>query len=99
MVKTFDSILEYHGFSEEANSIREAWKRRDLAGAAASVSERMLDAFAVYGTAEAARQRFHSRFDGVYEEALLFPPSVAHTGRRQFDAAVRVIEALGAVRA
>lgn len=99
VVKTFDSILEYHGFSEEANSIREAWKRRDLAGAAASVSERMLDAFAVYGTAEAARQRFHSRFDGVYEEALLFPPSVAHTGRRQFDAAVRVIEALGAVRA
>lgn len=99
VVKTFDSILEYHGFSHEANAIREAWKRRDLAGAAASVSERMLDAFAVYGTAEAARQRFQSRFDGVYEEALLFPPSVAYSGRRQFEAALRVIEALGAVRA
>ncbi|HKC18180.1 MAG TPA: LLM class flavin-dependent oxidoreductase [Candidatus Dormibacteraeota bacterium] len=99
VVKTFDAILEHHGFREEASAIREAWKRRDMAGAAASVSNRMLEAFAVYGTPEEARQRLRQRFDGVYEETLLFPPSVAYTGRRQFEAALRTIDAMAAVRA
>ncbi|MGH7760212.1 MAG: LLM class flavin-dependent oxidoreductase [Candidatus Dormibacteraceae bacterium] len=97
VVRTFDPILDHHGFRAESAAIRDAWKRRDMAGAAAAVSDRMLDAFAVYGTAEEARQRFRQRFEGVYEEPLMFPPSVAHAGARQFQAAVHTIDAFSAV--
>ncbi|MBO0744253.1 MAG: hypothetical protein J2P43_04475, partial [Candidatus Dormibacteraeota bacterium] len=44
-----------------------------------SVSARMLEAFACYGTPEEAVQRYRDRFQGVYEEPLLFAPSVGHS--------------------
>lgn len=98
VVKTFDAILEHHGFGEEAATIREAWKRRDMKAATAAVSERMLNAFAVHGTAEEARQRYRDRFQGIYEEPLLFPPSVAYAGPRLAEAGRRTIDAMAALK-
>ncbi|MGH7903993.1 MAG: LLM class flavin-dependent oxidoreductase [Candidatus Dormibacteraceae bacterium] len=83
VVKTFNSVLALHHFDEEAAVIRQAFKARDMQAAIGGVSPRMLDAFAVYGTPEQARQRFEARFAGVYEEPLLFPPSVGLAGPPQ----------------
>ena len=47
-----------------------------MARAIEAVSDRMLDAFAVYGTRDEALDRYRQRFEGVYEEPLLFAPSV-----------------------
>ncbi|MFZ0217790.1 MAG: LLM class flavin-dependent oxidoreductase [Candidatus Dormiibacterota bacterium] len=79
VVRTFEPILTMHGFHEEAVNIRNAFRNRDMDAAIAAVSDRMLDTFACYGTAEEAVQRYRSRFAGVYEEPLLFAPSVGHT--------------------
>lgn len=78
VVKTFEPILMLHGFDDEAAAIRNAFRNRDMKGAIESVSDRMLDAFAAYGTPDEALQRYRQRFAGVYEEPLLFAPSVGH---------------------
>ena len=78
VVKTFEPILALHGFDEEATNIRNAFRGQDMDAAIDAVSDRMLDTFACYGTAEEAVQRYRSRFAGVYEEPLLFAPSVGH---------------------
>ena len=49
-VRTYDRILELHGFGDNAARIRELWKSFDLAGMTALVSDEMLGEMAVAGT-------------------------------------------------
>src|SRR3954451_5295648 len=49
-VRTYDGILDMHGFGETAAVIRELWRSFDLAGMTALVTDEMLDAMAVAGT-------------------------------------------------
>lgn len=65
-------LMALHGFGKEVAAIADAFARRDMAGLAAAVSDRMLDTLAVYGTPEEAVQRYAANFDGVYDETLLF---------------------------
>ncbi|MFF4214498.1 LLM class flavin-dependent oxidoreductase [Streptomyces sp. NPDC001796] len=65
-------LMDFHGFDNEVAGIREALGRGDFPAAAAAVSDRMLDALAVYGTPKEAQERFAAGFDGLYEEPLLF---------------------------
>jgi hypothetical protein len=54
----------------------------------AAITDEMLDAIALAGTADEVRQRFADRWDGVYEKTLLWPPSFAgdEAWRRVIDA-------------
>ncbi|WP_324194683.1 LLM class flavin-dependent oxidoreductase [Nocardia terpenica] len=70
--RSADSLLEYHGFGAEAEIIRSAARRGDPAGMVAAVSGRMLDALAVFGTPEEARDRYIAKFDGLYEQPLFY---------------------------
>jgi alkanesulfonate monooxygenase SsuD/methylene tetrahydromethanopterin reductase-like flavin-dependent oxidoreductase (luciferase family) len=67
-----DTLIEFHGFQQETTAIREAARRRDFRAMAGAVSDRMLDAFAVYGTPAEARERYQANFDGLYDDSLLF---------------------------
>ncbi len=82
VVRSFDAILKLHGFDPEVAAIREAFRRGDAAGAAAAVSDRMIETIAIVGRPDEARQQFLERFAGRYEEPLLFCPCVGvETGR------------------
>lgn len=50
-------MLQRLGFEKEVAAIRAAWERRDPAGAAAAVSDRMLEAIAVVGGPDECRDR------------------------------------------
>ncbi|MGA5901173.1 LLM class flavin-dependent oxidoreductase [Streptomyces venetus] len=65
-------LMAFHGFEGEAADIRDALARRDVPAAVAAVSDRMLDALAVYGTPKEALERYDAVFDGLYDEPLLF---------------------------
>lgn len=54
-------MLQRNGFEAEVAKIREAWANRDARGAAAAVSDRMLDETAVVGTAEQCRDALDER--------------------------------------
>jgi probable F420-dependent oxidoreductase len=74
-VKTYEVVHRLHGFEEQAQAVREAWKSRDFAGMAAAVTDEMLDTIALAGTADEVRARFEERWSGVYEQTLLWPPA------------------------
>jgi probable F420-dependent oxidoreductase len=89
-VKTYETIHRLHGFEPEVEAIRAAWRAGDFGGMAGAVSDRMLDAIALAGTAEEVRRRFAERWAGLYEQVLLWPP--AYLGLEGARAVVEAFE-------
>jgi alkanesulfonate monooxygenase SsuD/methylene tetrahydromethanopterin reductase-like flavin-dependent oxidoreductase (luciferase family) len=75
-VRTYDGILDLHGFSDVAARIRELWRSFDLAGMTALVSDEMLDAMAVAGTPDECRAALQDRTRSA-DRLLLGAPVVA----------------------
>ena len=74
-VKTYRAVHRVSGFEAEAETVRDAWSRGDFAGMTAAVTDEMIDAIALAGTPDEVRERFETRWAGVYERALLWPPA------------------------
>ncbi len=75
-VRTYDRILDLHGFTDAAARIRELWRSFDLAGMTALVTDEMLDEMAVAGTPQECRERVTGRGTAV-DRLLLGAPVVA----------------------
>jgi alkanesulfonate monooxygenase SsuD/methylene tetrahydromethanopterin reductase-like flavin-dependent oxidoreductase (luciferase family) len=75
-VRTYDRILDLHGFTEVAARIRELWRSFDLAGMTALVTEEMVDEMAVAGTQDECRAALERRAASA-ERMLLGAPVVA----------------------
>ena len=67
----YNKCFEWIGFEQEARQIREAYARRDRAGVAAGVTDRLSDAMAVVGNKEAVRARLRA-----YAEAGIGPDDI-----------------------
>jgi probable F420-dependent oxidoreductase len=80
-VRTYDRILDLHGFTDTAAQIRELWRSFDLAGMTALVTDEMLDEMAVAGTPAECRERVAERAANV-DRLLLGAPVVATDGGR-----------------
>ena len=86
-VKTYEVVHRLHGFEPHVERIREAWRGGDFAGMAKAVPDEMLDTIALAGTPDEVRDRFASRWTGVYERTLLWSP--AFRGIRGIEAVVQ----------
>jgi alkanesulfonate monooxygenase SsuD/methylene tetrahydromethanopterin reductase-like flavin-dependent oxidoreductase (luciferase family) len=75
-VRTYDRILDLHGFTDTAARIRELWRSFDLGGMTALVTDEMLDEMAVAGTPSECRERVAERAASV-DRLLLGAPVVA----------------------
>jgi probable F420-dependent oxidoreductase len=75
-VRTYDAILDLHGFTEVAAQIRDLWKSFDLAGMTALVTDEMLDEMAVAGTPDECRAALDRRAASA-DRLLLGAPVVA----------------------
>jgi probable F420-dependent oxidoreductase len=73
-VSTYRPILTHHGFDVQADRIRAAWQRGDLAGMADAVSDEMLDTIAIAGTPEEVRSQYQECRAGLFERTLLWTP-------------------------
>jgi probable F420-dependent oxidoreductase len=73
-VSTYRPVLSHHGFDAQADRVRAAWESRDFAGMAAAVTDEMLDAIALAGTADEVRERYEARRAGLFERTLLWTP-------------------------
>ena len=60
-VRTYDVLVELHGWQEPVAAIRAAFKKGDTDAMAEAVSDEMLEAISIYGTLEEARQRLAAR--------------------------------------
>ena len=93
-VRTYDRILELHGFDAVAARIRELWRSFDLAGMTALVTDAMLDEMAVAGTAAECRRALAARA-GSADRLLLGAPVVATDPARIRDYHDAIVETFG----
>ncbi|MEO3822739.1 LLM class flavin-dependent oxidoreductase [Actinomadura sp. B10D3] len=84
-VKTYDAYVERHGWGEPVRRIRAAFADRDPGSMAAAVTDEMVEAIAVVGTARQAQRMLDARgADGLPNDvAFLAPPSYLVSRRRQ----------------
>jgi probable F420-dependent oxidoreductase len=75
-VRTYDRILDLHGFTDIAAQIRELWRKFDLAGMTALVSDDMLEVMGVAGGVEDCRDQLAARAPSA-DRLLLGAPMVA----------------------
>jgi probable F420-dependent oxidoreductase len=73
-VRTYDPILDLHGWEEPKQRIREAFHRRDWAAMSDAVTDEMVEETAVAGTPDECREQLQ-RWDGLLDEALLYSPT------------------------
>jgi 5,10-methylenetetrahydromethanopterin reductase len=96
-VKTYDTLVELHGWQEETARIRQTFRAGDTDGMAAAVTDEMLDAIALYGTTEEARQRLAAR-KALPDLAFLSSPAFLVGERRRQRYATAAIRLMNAVQ-
>ncbi len=73
-VKTYGYLLDHCGFGAEAEAIRTAFRARDAEAMVAAVSDEMIDAMAVTGTADQVREGLR-RYDGTLDHTIVYSPT------------------------
>lgn len=74
-VKSYQHVLDVSGFARQGAAIREAFAQRDLPAMFAAVTDDMIDAMAVAGTAAEVRDGLR-RYEGVLDHIILYSPSI-----------------------
>jgi alkanesulfonate monooxygenase SsuD/methylene tetrahydromethanopterin reductase-like flavin-dependent oxidoreductase (luciferase family) len=97
-VRTYDRVLDLHGFGDTAAEIRSLWRRYDLDGMTDLVTDEMLETMAVAGTAGECRDRIADRA-GHADRLLLGAPVVATDPELLRDYHQAILDAFGPSRA
>ncbi|MEX2226372.1 MAG: LLM class flavin-dependent oxidoreductase [Dehalococcoidia bacterium] len=71
---TYKGIMDLHGWEAQGQTIRDAFKKFDVAAMTGAVSDDMVDAIAVTGTPGSCRAQL-ARYEGLLDHALLYPPT------------------------
>lgn len=86
----YNRMMAEHGFPDEAAAIAEAWKRGDTQAAERAVSDAMIDATSIAGTAEQCRAKIEAYRRSGFDLPIISPFA------RGLDAAERFAAALHA---
>ncbi|NDJ90060.1 MULTISPECIES: LLM class flavin-dependent oxidoreductase [Mycolicibacter] len=87
-VRTYDSLVELHGWQDQVAAIRASFRHGDPARIAEHVTDEMLWAVAICGDAAQAREMLQSR-RRLPDTAFIAPPSflIGRRRRAEYDAA------------
>jgi alkanesulfonate monooxygenase SsuD/methylene tetrahydromethanopterin reductase-like flavin-dependent oxidoreductase (luciferase family) len=73
---TYDPLLDFHGWQEQKQAIRAAFRKFDIAAMTSAVSDDMVDQIAIAGTPNECEQQL-ARYEGLLDHVLFYPPSFA----------------------
>ncbi len=93
-VKTYMPLWELHGFADNAVAAGDAFRRGDLAGVPAAISDEMVEAYCAAGPLDKVRARVEAtaeRADGLF----LTPPTYFISEAELSEYQNRIIEAFG----
>lgn len=93
-VRTYDPMVELHGWQDEVARIRAAFAAGDTDAMAAAVSDDMLGQIVLCGTTKDAREALARRGDGVPRGTAFFAPPSFLVGRKRTAAYSRASLAL-----
>lgn len=91
-VRTYDPILDLHGWQEPAQRIRQAFHARDWQAMVDAVPDEMVEQIAVAGTPAECREQVQ-RWEGLIDEALLYSPTFFLPAERVLENHRAIIEA------
>ncbi len=74
--KLYHTILEHHGMGEVGAECHRALKSFDIKAMAAAIPDELVDAIAIAGTPDEARDRLQ-QWQGLCDEVLLYAPTIA----------------------
>jgi hypothetical protein len=96
-VRTYDPMVEMHGWQEPVAAVREAFRRGDNDAMTAAVTDEMLDAIAVCGSTEQARAAIAAKGSGLARDVVfLAAPSYLVGFRRRERYARSALALVGA---
>lgn len=96
-VRTYDPILDLHGWADQKAAIRAAFARRDWAAMAEAVTDDMAEAVAIAGTPDQCREQF-PQYEGLLDEALFYSPTFGVSRERIAENHRLIIETFGGQR-
>ncbi|MFJ4828659.1 LLM class flavin-dependent oxidoreductase [Streptomyces sp. NPDC088747] len=96
-VRTYDTLVDLHGWQDETDRVRAAFRTGDLDTMAGSVTDEMLDAIALCGTTEEARQRLAAR-RALPDLAFLSTPAFMVGDRRREHYAAAAVDLMAGLR-
>ena len=91
----YNRMMAEHGFAEEARKIAEAWARGDRETAERAVSDEMIDANSVSGTAEQCRARIEAYRQSGIDVPIISPFARGADAKARFEAAIRACAPTG----
>ena len=85
----YNRLMAEHGFAEEAAAIAAAWAEGDREGAERAVSDAMIDASSIAGTAEDCRTRIEAYRQSGVDLPILSPFARGPGSKARFEAVIR----------
>ena len=85
----YNRLIASHGFEDEAADIAEAWARDDRAAAIAAVSDEMIDATSIAGTAEHCQERIEAYRRSGIDLPIISPFWQGNHPKADFEAVIR----------
>jgi probable F420-dependent oxidoreductase len=85
----YNRMMAGHGFAPEAAAIAEAWARGDTAAAEAAVTEAMIDATSIAGTAGQCREKVEAYRRSGMDLPILSPFARGPEAKARCEAAIR----------
>jgi probable F420-dependent oxidoreductase len=93
-VRTYDPILDLHGWADQKQEIRAAFARRDWQAMADAVTDDMVDAIAIAGTPDECRAQL-DQYEGLIDEVLFYTPTFGVSRERVAENHGLIIETFG----
>jgi probable F420-dependent oxidoreductase len=93
--RSYEGILDLHGWQEQKLGIYEAFKTFDFAKMADCVSDDMVEAIAVAGTPAECRDKLR-QWEGLVDTPLLYAPAVGVAPERVAENNQLIVETFGA---
>jgi probable F420-dependent oxidoreductase len=89
--RSYEGILDLHGWQEAKAGIYEGFKTFDFAKMATCVTDEMVDEIAVTGTPDECREKLR-RWEGLIDTPLLYSPGVGLSPERIAENNRRIVE-------
>lgn len=91
----YNRMMAEHGFAAEAAAIADAWQRADRGGAERLVSDAMIDATSIAGTADQCRARIDAYRRSGIDLPIISPFARGPDAKARFEAAIRACAPAG----
>jgi probable F420-dependent oxidoreductase len=92
--RLYHTVLELHGWRSIGEEIATAFRRGDFEAMGRAVPDELLDAIAVTGRPEEARERLR-QWEGLTDHVLLYPPSFGASPERVRENLEAIVETFG----